>query len=263
MPPPGLPEWLGPGALLQERSTSRIHVVRNVTIQPPNREALGLYVITLVQEVVGSNALESLLHGEVQGTLQETGTWNDTATHLHLNLPALLAQYEWTGHYLTPDGEVVDGRQLAAAVELGPIGLVDANQVWLLPAPNVGLWRTSWETSQIVLTHVREADRIMRCTAGWLESHGVRQDPPDPRTELSGQPVVLGQVWEIPTDRHQYKNVLLWRVHTIEGERVILMASDGSGKRLYWTTSILTRVGTYAGDGIPRRTAFERVLEDD
>lgn len=150
---------------------------------------------------------------------------------------------------------------------------VDANQVWLLPAPNEGLWRTSFTQHHlqhrnpgITLTHARERDRVMRCTGTWLIEHGVRQEPPDPRANRPGQQIVVGQIWEFNPDAGtRYRRIPRWRVHAINESagQVCLMAADGSGKRVFLPPARIVALATYAGDGIPRRTAYEHILDAD
>jgi hypothetical protein len=144
---------------------------------------------------------------------------------------------------------------------------VNAGQIWLLPQPNEGLWRVSVPSrpdGNITLTHIREQHRIMRSTPTWLIDHGVRQEPPDPRANRPGQQIIIGQIWDIPTGVSLRYTCPRWRVHEINERagRIILMDAEGTAKRLYWTQAQLLRHGTYVGDGIPRRTSYERLLED-
>jgi hypothetical protein len=150
--------------------------------------------------------------------------------------------------------------------------IVESGQVWLLPVPNQGLWRTEVISGRVVtapirLTHQREAHRVMNCSARWLVEHGVRQAPPDPRPQRPGQ-VAYGQVWEfaqegVPVDHGRARG--RFRVMEINERagRARLHAEDGSGKRIYMPPADILRNAMYVGDGLPRRTAFERVLEDD
>lgn len=145
--------------------------------------------------------------------------------------------------------------------------IVTPNQVWLLPPPNEGLWRTSapqvgYRHGSLRLTNVREPDRMLDCTPTWLVEHGIRQDPPDPRSR--GGEIVLGQIWEIPSEAlHRYKDVRRWRVTAVDAARVTLRSADNGSKRLWWDRARLLRLGTCVGDGHPRRTAYQRLLEDD
>lgn len=155
--------------------------------------------------------------------------------------------------------------------------VVAANQVWLLPAPNAGLWRTSFSresqmtnahvrSPQLTLTHARERDRVMRCTGHWLIEHGVRQEPPDPRSSRPNQAIVIGQVWEFNPDAGtRYRRVPRWRVLEVnEGAgQVCLIAEDGTGKRIYLPPARIVALATYSGNGVPRRTAFEHILDDN
>jgi hypothetical protein len=145
---------------------------------------------------------------------------------------------------------------------------VEPYQVWRLPPPNEGLWRVTIHTSDprnpVILVHTREADRRIRCSATWLSEHGVRHEPPDSRTQNQPSPVVIGTLWEIPPEHlRRYRQVARWRVTRIDHDRVLLMSADGSGKRVYWPVSRLQSVGTFVGDGVPRRTAYERILHED
>lgn len=146
---------------------------------------------------------------------------------------------------------------------------VAVSQVWLLPRPNDGRWRVAAAgVLEIRLEHIRERDRYMTCTRAWLVQHGTRQEPPDPRARVGAtSPVAKGQVWEIDPSNTKYSNSKnrMWRVQTIDERagRLMLVAEDGSGKRLYWAPSRLLAVGTFAGDGSPRRTAYEHVLADE
>jgi hypothetical protein len=145
----------------------------------------------------------------------------------------------------------------------GDIPRVSVGQVWMLPRPNLGRWRVDpdngWADG-IRLVAVQD-NREMRCTRAWLIQHGVRDTPPDPRSRRTVGQIAIGQVWEI----HQRRHAGQWRVIEINerANRVRLNAEDGSGKRVYLTPTVLMRNGTYVGDGLPRRTAFERVLDDD
>jgi hypothetical protein len=168
---------------------------------------------------------------------------------------------------------VMDEVSMGDAPELG-IPRVEDNQVWLLPSPNEGLWRTTFTSGprhilenhpQVTLTHTRERDRVMRCPATWLVNNAVRHEPRDPRTN-TGQQIALGQIWEFdPRHGSRYRRFPRWRVHTIDERagRIMLMAADGSGKRIYLTPAKILEQAQFAGDGVPRRTAFQRVLEDD
>ncbi len=160
------------------------------------------------------------------------------------------------------------------AMQEEPDGMprVTAGQVWLLPRPNAGLWRTDVNVNDAVtpvtLHHMRERDRVMNCTGEWLIRNGVRRDPPDPRTTRPGQQIVIGQVWEFNVTaepRSRYIRIPRWRVHEISERagRIQLRAADGSGKRIYIEPARLMVEATHIDDGLPRRTSFERVLEDD
>jgi hypothetical protein len=159
-----------------------------------------------------------------------------------------------------------DGDEVRAVPERD-VPIVGPEQVWALPPPNEGLWRTTVailgnRRGSIRLTHTREADRRMDTTASWLVEHGVRQDPPDPRSR--GGEIVLGQIWEIPSEAlHRYKDIRRWRVTAVDAARVTLRSADNGSKRLWWDHRRLLRLGTCLGDGLPRRTAFQRLLEDD
>lgn len=194
----------------------------------------------------------------------------------------LRAEGEHEEPVIETDRPIVQIERALLAVGLGsrPAVFVGEGQVWQLPAPNVGLWRTSWthpnlaqeaRAGQITLTHTRENDRVMRCTATWLIEHGVRQQPLDPRTS-AGLPaqsnggfagvVSLGQVWEIPTPNGKSRRWAVSEINERAG-RVRLMSEDMPGKRIYLTPAQILQLGTYAGDGLPRRTSYQRILEDD
>ncbi len=346
MPPPGFPDWLGPGAIVIEaathnRDSSEIrYTVTDVEMELPSvpwdggERSGGGYVDALME--LNYDAQEV-----VQGSLHT------------VNLSAFLDLYQWTGEYLTPEGTITStGTTLPVTMHMGAlqpgqrlviqgssehdgmywietvsrhvgaangldlrvvvdnteveqmlnepllreeirgfdgfdpdmvmphdpdttavetnIPFVAADQVWQLPRPNGGLWRTSRDPTNAGnwrLTHARERDRVMTCTATWLVTNGVRQTPPDPRTGgQNGTGIAIGQVWEFKADAgSRYQRCPRWRVREINGtsELVMLMAEDGSGKRIYLPPARILELATYAGDGLPRRTAYEHILEAD
>lgn len=148
------------------------------------------------------------------------------------------------------------------------VPVVAADQIWLLPRPNQGLWRTSFnptDRGNIRLTHERERDRVMNCPATWLVQHGVRQTPPDPRTG-GQQAIVIGQVWEFkPEAGSRYRRFPRWRVCEVNAaaDMIMLMDEGGSGKRIYLPPARILSLATFVGDGLPRRTAYEHILEAD
>jgi hypothetical protein len=145
---------------------------------------------------------------------------------------------------------------------------------WVLPAPNTGVWRVAAARSEDArrntlsfrMEHTTERDRSMTCTRTWLVNNGSRRDPPDPRAQpTSASPVALGQVWDIAPSNTRYHSSpnRLWRVLALTtAGQVMLVSEDGLGKRLYWAPTRLQQHGTFLGDGVPRRTAYEHVLAD-
>jgi hypothetical protein len=145
---------------------------------------------------------------------------------------------------------------------------------WVLPAPNTGVWRvervlrraSSERAAAFRMEHTTERDRSMTCTRTWLVNNGSRRDPPDPRAQpTSASPVALGQVWDIAPSNTRYHSSpnRLWRVLALTtAGQVMLVSEDGLGKRLYWAPTRLQQHGTFMGDGVPRRTAYEHVLAD-
>lgn len=106
----------------------------------------------------------------------------------------------------------------------------------------------------------------MNTTATWLVANGVRQTPPDPRSNRPEGGVAIGQVWEFRADAGaRFQRCARWRVREIDSnaDMVMLMSEDGRGRRVYLPPARVLAMATYAGDGLPRRTAYEHILEAD
>jgi len=274
-------DWLDEWEHIVSTGTTHPIVMAATALQPMGRLMVqgsglfdGEYMIQSVTHHMGAVV--------VDGSLGLAGFDIELRTQAMLQTPENIAPMEMDGAAYMPDVAAwdvgVDQDEDRAwpppgspEIETG-MPQVDVDQVWLLPLPNEGLWRTSFtqhvlmaRDPGITLSHTRERDRVMRCTSTWLIEHGVRQEPPDPRANRPGHEIVIGQIWEFnPAAGKRYRQIPRWRVHTInEGAgKVCLMAADGSGKRIYLPTSRIVALATYAGDGIPRRTAFEHILDD-
>jgi hypothetical protein len=152
----------------------------------------------------------------------------------------------------------------------GVIGISDhdaapgptVGQTWVLyagtppPGCSLGHWRaTAVNGDTVELVNVRDANQRISTSYGWLLRHATAS------VDGTGK----SEVWEIDPQKHRYKRMTNrnWLVTAERDDRVELTAGDGSGKRLFLTRTRLRSIGNYIGDGIHRRTAYERLLSDD